>query len=296
MRHELTQPSILNHLLYYFISLFEWLEVLKMLPSKIVYFLNFFDIWGYNTASSAFYCYPKFNDIILCVHISLAVILTTFKYYVWTAYLSSQELLAILSESLQYLAGLLTYWLIIWDSMAHHEAHMQFWRIIQQIDGRYCNQSQFNIRNYLIKFIEFFSAVIIIFVARFVTASWYQILWAYLILFLICNIRNFYYIFCLEVVHFQLKIIKNDLQIMRCLLSDFDQKRCDRFYSFELRRLKWLHGYFQCIHELLNCLNEIFGWSHVATIFYSFYLVVTGLIWTYISLAAMSPTRLIGNF
>lgn len=267
-----------------------------MLPPKIVRILNFFDICGYDTASSTFSCYSKFNDIILCVHILLAVILTTFKYYVWTAYLSSQELLAIISESLQYLAGLLTYWLIIWDSIAHQRAHGQFWSIIQQIDRYYCNQSHFNIRNYMIKFTEFFSAVVIIFIVRFATASWYQILWAYLILFLMCNIRNFYYIFCLELVHFQLKIIKKDLETMRCLLNDSDLKRCQRFYSFEFQRLKWLHGYFQCIHELLNCLNEIFGWSHVATIFYSFYLVVTGLIWTYIGLGVASPTRLIGNF
>lgn len=265
-----------------------------MLPVKIVRLLNFFDFCGYNTASSKYSHYPNFNKNILLGHITLALILTTFYYYLWTSYLSTQDLLSIIIESLQYLAGLLTYWLIIWDSIAYRLEHQRFWSILRLIDRCYCGQSRFTFRNYKFKFIEFFSVMILIYIVRCITASWYHIIWAYLTLFLICNTRSFYYIFCLEVVRFQLEMIEYELRAMRSLL-DSKQKRCHRFYSFELRRMKWLHGYFQCIHELLDCLNKIFGWSHVVAIFYTFYLILTGFIWTYMGFTVIFSIRLFGE-
>ncbi|XP_031626080.1 uncharacterized protein LOC116342556 isoform X2 [Contarinia nasturtii] len=243
-----------------------------MFSTQIVQFLNFFDLFAYNSGFSKLSQYQNFTCLMSTFHISIAIFLTLFQFYMIPEYYASLSTIEIISESVQYSSPLFTLWLIIFDSIYHRRAHQCFWETLQEINKYYNSQATYNFRNYLIQFLEFFSVDAIIVLMRLLEEN-FGVGFAYHTLFNLSQIRLFYYLFCVEVVSFHFKEICKELKLV---------KRIHTETSTYISRLKWIREYYGRISKMQQLLNQFFGWSHVAVITYCFYHVLTELTWIYI--------------
>lgn len=257
----------------------------NMLPASIFKILHIFDVFGFNSGLTKFSLNPHLAQFIYIVHISMALLATLFIYSI-IEFLSSKDFIEAISELLQYLSVLITYWLIIYDAYVMRQVNKKFWNKLKWIDGHIYCQSNLCFRNFIIKFVEFFPikiCTVIITIAYNIDN--FKIDFMYNFLFKIFEIRLFYYLFCLEIIIFQLEQIEIEIKNVSSVINVpklHSLKIRKSIYTFELNRLKWVRNYVFNIHEMIVDLNRIFGWSHVATILSSFYLLLSQLNWSYV--------------
>lgn len=265
-----------------------------MFPRRIFCFVTFFDACGFYTHSPLFSKQHTFIYLVILVHFSIVLFLTLFFCRLIVNFYPLLGKAEASSEVIQYLVGLVTYWLILFDSILHRKSHRQFWESLQHLFS-YHYQPKCFLRCYIVKIVEYFCITIGIVVIRLVINSFVDttIDFAYAVLFKICQLRIFYYLFCLEVVHFQLKTIERELkEISGLIITANIRPRVSKFY---LRRLQMIRKRFCCVYELVNHLNKTFGWSHVAAILYCFNLFLTDLNWFYIHHVDLSSTYCAGR-
>lgn len=242
-----------------------------MLPTKIAYILNFFDCFGYNTGSSTLTRYQKCRYFIQSIHICLAITFTFYKIYMTIEMYYCYHAMDVINLSVQYSSPVYTYWMIILDSIVQRYHHQHFWSIYECIYHRFCHKSSF-VRNFVKKIVAFFVVYVILFIILNAANDFNGGLRGciYLALIITCEIRIFYYLFCIEIIHFQLKVIEHTaktIQISTC----FEQR---------LYKLKWICEYYRNVHRMINLLHNFFGWSNVAIILFCFYTFATYLNWT----------------
>lgn len=122
-----------------------------MLPKQIVYILNFFDVCGYYTESSALTKYRKVQLLVFAIQILLATLFTLYQFQLAIDFNKFVGPLQTANEMLQYTIGLCTHWMIIFDSFVYRQEHQHFWEILQRIDKDFCKQFM-SFRGYLCKF------------------------------------------------------------------------------------------------------------------------------------------------
>lgn len=190
-----------------------------------------------------------------------------------------------INELIEYSGSLYKYWLIIFDSFVYRHAHKRFWLLIQQIEMDVYPRGTFTFFCYKVKFIEFFAAStagIIYKLVVSVKSSYF----VYIIPFRICQIRIFYYIFCLETIQLQLKQIEHELNRAYSLNS----------IGNERPKLKQILKNFEHVYETAKLLNMIFGWSHVAAVLFCFFSISTDLNYLYLHLNEITVLGTIGKF
>lgn len=243
--------------------------------------LNFFDIFGYCTESSALTKYrSKIQILIFSVHFILAVLFSLYGFHMFVEMYSLFGLLETLNELVQYTIGLFTYWSILLDSLLHRRKHRHFWQIVERIDQCFCTQTE-TFRSFSHKIIEFFPVTISLYLILFAMASIPQIcsVLVFHCLITICQLRMFYYIYCLEVVDWQLKMIEHEIVIIKTNLPHVANQK----YRFDLNRFQWINRYYYCVIEMTILLNDIFGVSQIASMLFGFYAFLTDLNWVYVN-------------
>lgn len=244
------------------------------------------DTFGFNTWFSRISKHRKIIYTIYFAHTLLAFVFSIYKFkLIFTYYIRIGPVQAIV-EFLQYSLSLLTYWMIIFDSIFQREAHTWFWWTLSKIDDCFCHQMNHKFRLFMFKFVEIFSIKILIYVIRIKNDNIDEFSFMYAALFVLCQIRVFYYLFCLEVVNNQLKIIYAELESLKVAFNP----------KFKDNRLKWIRGYFNYVYEMISCLNGIFGWSQIGTFASSFYLVLSQSTWDYIYYRDSSLPIRMGEF
>lgn len=270
-----------------------------MLSVQKMWIVKFFDCWGGNSGLTNISKNKNICFFIYFLHIVFACLLTTCKYFFVVELLFLIGALETINEMIQYNAGLFTYWLIIVDSIAYRNKFHIFWRIYQEIDNQFCCQTM-PFRGYMLKFIEFFPISIFLYMMIYATNSFpdSSSVFAILIIINICQLRIFYYLFCVEIVKCQLKIIEQDLIIMKNMLKFTGATRqfplmfeTSPILPFELNRFKWVRGYYHRTSEMMDLLNEIFGWSQVVAVSFCFYSFATDLNWLFINYGKFSITQ-----
>lgn len=248
-----------------------------MLPKQIVFVLTMFNTFGVcNSGNSKL---SKYQIHIYFVHFFVATFLIWYLCRLTDIYYSKILLLDALSEILQYLTALSTYCLIICDSIAFRREHHEFWTLVQQIDRSYNSQIDITFRSFTVKFRAYLLKTIIISAYRLcIPYVDLRIDSAYIYLFIMCEVRMFYYIFCLEILYFQLKAIDKEL---RTIIDEFHANE-NTLPEFPCERFKWVRGYFHCVYRMMYLLNKIVGWSHVSAISYCFFFLLTEIHWYYI--------------
>lgn len=261
-----------------------------MLPQQIVYILNFFDTFGYYSESSALAKHSKLQFLVFIVQILLATDFTLYQFRLAIELCKILGPLQTFNEMLQYTVGLCTYWLIIFDSFFYRRKHRNFWKVLQQVDAYFCKQFV-SFRGFLCKLVEFFLVSIILYTLTYIFNAIPQIdgVFIYLALIIICQLRIFYYIFCLEIVNWQLQMIQNEIGIMK-QRSSHTVAAVSRNNSVlrthktnDLMHLTWANKYYGCVIEMTDLLNIIFSWSQFASILFIFYSLLTDLNWCYAS-------------
>lgn len=184
-----------------------------MIQAHILLILSFFDVCGFNSGSSKVSKNVFSVYFIYLIHVVIVILATLFISYLAIEYYSSINMIEATSEFLQYFTALCSYWLIIVDSFVHRQAHKEFWNILYRIDTRFCDQQNLSLRTFMWKFIQFFTTTNTILVVRLVLGTVeLTIDIVYSLLFQMCQLRIFYYLFCLEVIQYQLTAIENRLE------------------------------------------------------------------------------------
>lgn len=253
-----------------------------MQPNQIKQFLNFFDLCGFCSGSSNWFCTRRSINFVMFAHFLLAIFFTFSQFYYFRVFYSNLEMLETISELVEVSATLYTYYLIILDANVHRTAHKYFWDILWQIDNCFCSQFELTCRIYIFKLVIFFLLTFLILIrnmwfslAEFLTIS------IHLVIVKICQIRLLYYLFCLEVINSQLKKIEHELVTMKGThaIVNFQMQS---FHAFEMQRFRWIREYFHCIYDMVEIVNEIFGWSQVAAILLNFHCLFTDFNYFYI--------------
>lgn len=276
-----------------------------MLPKQIVCFLNFFDSFGYYSESSALAKYPKVKLLLFIIQILLATDFTLYFFRLVIEFHKFLSPLEIANEMLQYTMGLCTYWLIVFDSFYYRRKHRTFWKMLERIDTHFCKQS-ISFRVYLCKFIEFFLVSIISYTFNYVFHAIPPIdgVFIYLALIVICQLRIFYYVFCVEIVNWQLQVIQQELIELKeycsnavvATANNSNLRACKSIRHFNLKRLKWVNEYYGYVIEMTELLNTIFSWSQFPLILYGFYSLLTDLNWCYASLNLFPSQKYFGEW
>lgn len=263
-----------------------------MVPIQIIRMLNVFDCFGYNSGWSRVSKRKRNSYLISAVHSLVATFFVFYEFRLAKIYYSRMILSEAISECLQYTAALYTYWLIIFDSCFLHHTHKQFWDTVDYIDQHFYDQIEFTLRSYMMKFIIFLIKTMISVVVRMMGNSFagFEIDTPYVVLFTICDLRMFYYLFCLEIVYFQLKVIELKSEKIKSLLNPKNHGEIRKMrhsahigiVSSKSQHMKWIRDYSHCVHEMVCLLNKIFGWSNVATISLCFCFLLTEIYWYYV--------------
>lgn len=264
-----------------------------MLPKQIVRILNFFDSFGYYSESSALAKYPKLQLLAFVIQFFLAVDFTLYQFRLAMELGKFISPLEIANEMIQYTMGLCTYWLIIFDSLYYRRDHRNFWKLLEHIDTHFCKQF-ISFRGFLCKFLEFFLVSSVLSTLTYISHAIPQIdgFYIYMALIIICQFRIFYYVFCLEIVNWQLQMIQHELVKMKQYSSNMAAAGAR---NLNLKRLKWVNEYYGYIIEMTESLNAIFSWSQFALILFGFYSLLTNLNWCYASLHLFTSLKYIGE-
>ncbi|XP_031623086.1 uncharacterized protein LOC116340633 [Contarinia nasturtii] len=92
--------------------------------------------------------------------------------------------------------------------------------------------------------------------------------------------RVFYYIFFLELIKFELKMIKSELNQRTKNHSSIRNSWChSAVNSVNENNIKRINAYCQLVNELSGCMNSTFGLSNFATILYCFHMPLTDANW-----------------
>lgn len=185
-----------------------------MLPNRVIHILKVFNFFGYNSDATRVSKRRRILHIINLACISLAIFLCLFFFHLSNKYFSLLLLTEKVTEITQYMSTTFTFWLIILESFVCRRIHHEFWTLLRTIDACYKNQESLHFRWYLAKIIVYLLKTIFMLITRVLLqpySSW-EVDLVYKILFNICEIRMFNYLFCLEILHFQLKMIEEELK------------------------------------------------------------------------------------
>lgn len=248
-----------------------------MLPNYTV-LLTFFDIFGYNSGLSIL---TRHKKIIQSIHILIATTLTTLQLYLSFGLYSPLRAIIKLNNLFQCSIALIAYYCIIIDSIFYRRHHKRFWIILKRINENLCDQNYFKNRSYILKFLEYFLVTFLLNFLRFkyIIFKFFGAMVIFAYVFLMSQIRIFYYLFCLDNINHHLNIIENKLkgapiENRKLSLSPLNVQSSSN-HSYEIELLQWIRSYYQCIHEMTNHLNEIFGLSNLSIISLCFFYFLT---------------------
>lgn len=263
-----------------------------MFPKRVKYMLTFFDAFGYNSGSSKLSSHRKVANLIGFLHLLLAIFFTCFTFYAKIQLSPSVQFLELLNHLLQYSSQLCQFWFTIWDSFHHWREHHRFWAVFEEIDKSFQSQNNFTCRLFMLKLFSIILATILsllLYYLVFDTSSPHmnEILINQTILMKLCQFRIFYYLFCLEIINFQLKSIENALKKMNAQMN---------FPSIgNLYHFKWVQQYYRCVYEMSNLSNDIFDWSQIAAVIFCFYTFLTDLNWFCVHFSHLQTAQFLGK-
>lgn len=284
-----------------------------MLTKWDIFLLKCFDICGFFPEIHTFSAFRSIYKYLL--HILWAIMLTVFI----TTYLKQPEVVDdvlpyTVNVFIQYTCGIFTYWVIIIESYTKCKTQRQFWQIYECMNHRRRAHTRPSFLSvYSLKLMEFLIVVVpvqVYFLIYFmiIVGNYFFFRLAYIYSVTVNQCRVFYYLFYLNLVKCELDSMKNDLQDMIELINTpiiQTVESIDQTIDFvgantnvHSNRLHEIYGYYQQIHQLSDCINHIFEWSHFLTVLFCFQLLLSDGNWALLTLhereAAMG--YLYGNF
>lgn len=256
---------------------------ITMLSKQLMCLLNFSDIFGYNSGSSKLSSNKAVARFINFIQIGFTVVFIYIQFSLTVKLFLQLRLIELLNQILQFTAAIYTYLFIVLDSMRLREKHQGLWKTIRIIDKYFACQTNNKYFCYFLKCAFYFCTSMFCLTLNFMLIDMPIPLtvFVYYSLVKICQVRVFYYIFCIEVLECQLKTVNNELKT----------QTINQAYQFN-----WIRGYYHHIHEMTYFLNEVFGWSHVAAVSFCFYFFLTDLNWFHGNIYILTTTQCLSMF
>lgn len=240
--------------------------------------LYIFNLWGFSVEIPDIHMSLKWTRVIFCVHIIISCYICSFVWQFLNENLEKKiDLLSVANNVIKFSAALIAYWAIIVESYSKRSVQQKFWRIYRQIYNDF-NREDRNLmfRNSLNKFVHFF----IFFTGLDEFIRWISFLnglnvyfkLPYIGLMMMQDMRIFYYLFFIRLLNHQLEEVAIEME----LLADANERGI-----FLKDRLKWVRIFYDSVHGMSNCINEIFGWSSIIGVLFLFLRLVVDLNWIY---------------
>lgn len=252
-----------------------------MYPKWMHYILKYFDFWGFHTEFHSNGLHQKSTHFILCIRIVIGIIgeVAILKYIDRL----QDDVLGTINDYIKLHAMQISYWAPIIESYTQRKQQQTFWKILREIDTKYCSRRTFELKNYIYKFI--------LFPLMFILSNWRFSLFfygdgseylvfrlTYTFMSITCQNRIFYNLFYMELIKSELKTINLDIKRMNRICSNEGN---GLYEAFELKRLKWARQYHALIHHLCIRYNTVLGWSNTVSILIQFLYIFADTNWTY---------------
>lgn len=245
--------------------------------------LLYFDLCGFSTQ---FVQSHKFDRLIFIVHIILVTVTTVMigKFLIRPV----DDKLGTINDSIKFFTILIMYWLSILELYSKRNIHRKFWGRLQEIDKKNCCHKNLHFRAYILKISIYFMLYMSMYLnylkILFSTdnSDLYYFWFCYTYIGLIRQNRFFYYLFHLEFVLNELKIINREVSEMLSVCKNGKLKHKNVFLrKFHHNRFKWIREFYESIFDMCDVINAIFGWSNAVAILLSFILIITEYNWFY---------------
>lgn len=252
-----------------------------MFCEYIFYLLYNFNLFGFCTELSELRASRWRHQIWTRMIMAAQIISSCFLYaFVWInfneSFYDGFDLLSIVNDVVKFSGAVIGFWFIVVESYCQRHVQRKFWQIYRQI------RIDFNpidrdaiFGSYLIKFGEFFMVAIYNEVNNFVawiTETNFYFAVSYFGLMMMHYMRIFHYLFFIHLLDHQL----NEVELQMKLMADISENG-----MISRDRLKSIRVYYDLVHELSDCINEVFGWSNIVSVLYCFLLLAVDLNWTY---------------
>lgn len=297
--------NLMNNRFYFYLFrrfvqlvLFQALVRIIMYPKWMKILLLYFDLWGFNTQFKKF---PKhFDRLIFIVHLIL-ITMATFVIWIFLTRPVDDKLGSV-NDSLKLFAILLVYWLSILELNFKQQIQRKFWKIAQNIDWQFCSRCRLSFRPYILKMV-FYSLVFILlyqnYFVRLITLNKSGLYWfwfCYTFIYLFRTNQILCYLFYLEFINNQLKMIDYEISEILCVYKSGNMKNTKFILEqFHRNRFKWFRKFHNSIYDLCDIVNSLFGWSNVAAIIISFHLILADTNWFYWKIFNKFRIDVIGN-
>lgn len=201
----------------------------------------------------------------------------------------SMPFLEFINKFVPFICASIMYWILLIKAYTQRGSQHMLWKLVQHIDKRYVQHKNIFFKYYSLKFIGYFVLCTIQCYVIFKYSSFP--LWIVLtILFvtlpitslsLIYQMGQFYYLFYVNLIKFELKMIENEV---KQICAAYKLKYFWGIYNFHSQigrfdrsRFLWIREYYQLIYQLSEVINLNFGWLISAIVLYCFCNIVCGL-------------------
>lgn len=229
-----------------------------MLPKWIINILSFYHLFGFSTIQTRKSISVLLVHIILCSFASFTALATIIGGH---AYFDQLDFVNFL---LYYVASVVTYWLIIYDSCTNRRVQFRFWTIFDGMNQNYWENVEIKKGIYLTGLIALLLIDIFAFGLSF-DVDKTPVLNKMLHYFFLAvfDIRIFFYILHLKLITFQLRKIEVQLKHLKGKLIE--------------KRIRYISNQYRSAYEMSDCVNTTFSWSQICLILLTFYTSVTFL-------------------
>lgn len=251
-----------------------------MFSKPILYLFYNFNLWGFCTELTELRMSQLWAHFIFVFQLIFSGFLCAVScIFTYQNLHERLGFLVVANNTLKLGAVVISYWFIIVESYHRRPVQRKFWQIYRQTDGAFTHcDGKSGHRRYLVKFSIFFVIATIIYIKQFVglniefNGTFFYFAFSYVGLIVMQDMRIFHYLFFVLLLENQLNTVEKQMELLA------NVSHCAKIPS---ERLKWIRIQYDLVHDLLNCMNEVFGWSNIAIILCLFLRLVVDMNWTY---------------
>lgn len=265
-----------------------------MFPWFVLIHLKIFDFFGfcteYTEEANANKNQKQLRSIfIFCIHLLNFIVLCYFLYRFTQNPIIDFNAIAQVNDITKFIAINFLYIFVIVESILKRKSQRHFWKeynnIQTQFNNNYIRWQNISFRFYYIKcfshFVVVFSSELVMYayIINHIGINQLYYIFAFSTWFSMHQFRMFYYMFYLELIIYQLKVIDHDIDDL------YNRNRSEsskQMIFINCKRLKKIRQHYGLIYTMTELLNDIFGWSHAIAVLYCFLLMLNQfneLIW-----------------
>lgn len=258
-------------------QIFSSIKIIRMVSRSLAFLLYYFNAWGFYTEfAPSFYCkYLSLLAFLVQLLFSLFAIIFAIYEIVFEDILSVESYLA--NEAMKTYFAMLTHSMIIIEAFSSRASQHKFWTLINRAQQKGFNQS-IKLRAFTFFFIQ--SALLTALGGWMMVYNNHPDMLKRKVHMIIVAINNQMYLHRIHYYTLHVEIVRIYLEYL---------VRIGENVSPEALAYIKLNEKYEMAGELIECVNETFGWSNAASILFSFNRLLAIANWTISLLGHSSP-------